>query len=128
MHHSQELIKHSSYHTDMYLVYLDESGSPPPTDPDPYYTLGGLVISERTWKTLNDEIDKIKNNYGLGEIHTRRIYRSHKKSPHTQYASCRPGRQYPLYHLVRLLCSNIPQYLYALKTSNPLRPNVPAKM
>ncbi|MGC2572937.1 MAG: DUF3800 domain-containing protein [Candidatus Nitrosopolaris sp.] len=93
----------------MYLVYLDESGSPPPTDPDPYYTLGGLVISERTWKTLNDEIDKIKNNYRLGEIHTRRIYRSHKKSPHTQYASNVLGDIYSVLAKsdLRLLCVSI---------------------
>jgi hypothetical protein len=46
----------------LYLIYLDESGTPLPSDPDPYYTLAGLLVSERDWKEINENVEKIKKN------------------------------------------------------------------
>lgn len=44
----------------MYLIYLDESGTPPKTDPDPYYALGGLVVCERHLEQIDTEIEESK--------------------------------------------------------------------
>jgi hypothetical protein len=71
----------------MYLIYLDESGTPSEEDLGSYYLLAGLVVSERHWKTIDKEVEDIKNTYGLTEIHTRRIlkrFKRHKNPRHLQ--------------------------------------------
>lgn len=63
----------------MYLIYLDESGTPSSTDPDEYYSLGGLVICERDWKTIDNDVELIKKKYNIKEIHIRRMFNKNKQ-------------------------------------------------
>ena len=96
----------------MYLIYLDESGTPPITDLDAFYTLGGLVIHESNWKAIDNEVENIKTAYKLTEIHTGKIWKRHRKSPHSTYASKVIGEIYSLVarsDLV-LLCVSIDKF------------------
>lgn len=64
----------------MYLIYIDESGTPLPSDPDPYYSLAGLLVSERDWKKINENVEEIKTKYNITkEIKVERIYHRNKK-------------------------------------------------
>jgi hypothetical protein len=63
----------------LYLIYLDESGTPLPSDPDPYYTVAGLLVCERDWKEINENVEKIKKTYNIREIKVERIYHHNKK-------------------------------------------------
>jgi hypothetical protein len=46
----------------LYLIYLDESGIPLSTDPDPYYSLAGLLVCERDWKEINDNVERLREH------------------------------------------------------------------
>lgn len=63
----------------MYLVYLDESGTPLKQDPDPYFSLGGIVVCERNWKSIDNDVEYIKRKYNLTELHMRKLYNKNKK-------------------------------------------------
>jgi hypothetical protein len=93
----------------LYLIYLDESGTPSASDPDPFYTLGGIVLSERSWKQLDNDAEQIKTTHKLKEIHTRKIWKGHRKSPHHKYAMNVIGDIYSLLARsdVTLLCVSI---------------------
>lgn len=63
----------------MYLIYLDESGTPHQNDSDPYYLLAGLVVSERDWSQIDVGVEEIKNSYGMTEIRTATIFKRFQK-------------------------------------------------
>jgi hypothetical protein len=53
----------------LYLIYLDESGAPAQNYPDPLYSLGGLIVCEKDWKLVDQNIEEIKKNHKIKEIH-----------------------------------------------------------
>ncbi|PKU95406.1 DUF3800 domain-containing protein [Bifidobacterium pseudolongum] len=80
----------------MQLLFLDESGtSPSPEsvsknpDKNPYFVLGGLIIPEMEWKSLQYTLNSLKDEYGVvGEIKWRYFF------PHPS-----SGKKTPLSHL-----------------------------
>lgn len=56
----------------MQILFIDESGTPPPIDKvehSPYFVLGGVVIPENLWHQVKDDIDIIKHRFEIkGEI------------------------------------------------------------
>ncbi len=54
----------------MQILFLDESGTPPPNDNGvPYFVLGGVIIPDAVWRSLRNALDQTKAKYGIvGEI------------------------------------------------------------
>ncbi|RFT30714.1 hypothetical protein CG405_01415, partial [Gardnerella vaginalis] len=56
----------------MQILFLDESGTAPKRDAveqNPYFVLGGLVIPESQWKSLQSNLHGLKKKYGIeGEV------------------------------------------------------------
>jgi hypothetical protein len=96
----------------MYLIYLDESGTPPVTDLDAFYTLAGLVIHESNWKAIDNDVENIKAAYKLMEIHIGKIWKRHRKSPRSQYARNVVGEIYSLVARsdIVLMCVSIDKF------------------
>jgi hypothetical protein len=63
----------------MQLCYLDESGTPELPGNTSHYILAGLAIPVWHWKTCDQEIAKIRVNFGVegSELHTAWILRSY---------------------------------------------------
>ena len=57
---------------DLYICYLDESGTPDPDANSSHFVLLGLAIPAATWKAKDLEVAAIKGQYGLQseEVHT----------------------------------------------------------
>lgn len=51
----------------MYLLFLDESGTPDKSATDNIFVLGGIIIHDTFWDELNAEFLKIKTTFGLSE-------------------------------------------------------------
>lgn len=60
------------YDAQMYLLFVDESGTAPPPDKTtktPVFVLGGLIVPEATWADLRSDLDRAKRRFGVsGEI------------------------------------------------------------
>ncbi|EPI56390.1 DUF3800 domain-containing protein [Gardnerella vaginalis] len=56
----------------MQILFLDESGTAPKcnaVEQNPYFVLGGLVIPESQWKSLQSNLHGLKKKYGIeGEV------------------------------------------------------------
>ena len=56
----------------MHILFIDESGTPPPpdkTEATPYFVLGGVIIPEHLWRKVKNDLDTIKDKYSIqGEI------------------------------------------------------------
>jgi hypothetical protein len=57
----------------MHILFIDESGTPPPPGPTkdgaPYFVLGGLAVPEDVWKHLEFDLARIKADFAVtGEI------------------------------------------------------------
>ena len=56
----------------MHILFVDESGTPPPfakAASTPLFVLGGVVIPEDLWRKLANDLAAIKDHYGIdGEI------------------------------------------------------------
>jgi len=65
----------------MQLLFVDESGTPPPIDrPDtsPFFVLGGVVVPVQSWHTLKKMLDDVKGEFDVaGEIKWR-FFAPHK--------------------------------------------------
>jgi len=63
----------------MLLCYIDESGTPETTGNTSHYVLAGLAIPVNRWKEAEQDINKIKQKYGLEhkEIHTAWLLRKY---------------------------------------------------
>ena len=68
----------------MYLIYVDESGKPPFSDPE-NYTLSAVIIHEQKWGSVNASINRLKRRYFPSvatskiEFHTKEILRGHNR-------------------------------------------------
>ena len=74
----------------MYLLYMDESGTPDIPGNTPHFILAGLSIPIWHWKNCDQEISEIKKQYDLNdaEIHTAWILRNYiEQSKIIDYAS-----------------------------------------
>lgn len=76
----------------MQILFIDESGTPPPPDKienTPFFVLGGIVIPEDVWPKLSKDLTHLKEQAGIeGEIKWR------------YFAPSRPGaKQNPLSHM-----------------------------
>ncbi len=64
----------------MHILFVDESGTAPEpahAEKSPKFVLGGIVISEKTWPKLRDELEIVKRKYSVdGEIKWRYFHRS----------------------------------------------------
>jgi len=71
----------------MQLLFIDESGTPPPektAEQVGYFVLGGVIIPEEVWVKLAADLARIKLAYGVeGEIKWRYFApdKGHKKTP-----------------------------------------------
>lgn len=66
----------------MFLLYVDESGDPPNAD-EHYFVLGGVAVFERQSYWVNEQFDKLQEQYFSGqyvEFHARSIH-SHDEPP-----------------------------------------------
>jgi hypothetical protein len=66
----------------MYLLYLDDSGSPKNPQED-YFVLGGVCVPESSVRWLTHRLDRIASQYGVPqsvELHAAEIFRG-KKPP-----------------------------------------------
>ena len=66
----------------VFLLYVDESGDPPNVD-ERYFVLGGVAVFERQAYWLNEQLDKLQEQYFPGEyveFHARAIH-SHDEPP-----------------------------------------------
>ena len=67
----------------MYLTYIDESGKPERSDPEPEYVLASLTINESSWKDVDERVRGLKQKYfpnaGCDEIelHATDIFNHH---------------------------------------------------
>jgi hypothetical protein len=63
----------------MLLCYIDESGTPEVPGTSTHYILAGLAIPEYKWKETEQDINRIKQKYGLEhkEIHTAWLLRKY---------------------------------------------------
>lgn len=56
----------------MQILFIDESGTPPPKDKiehSPYFVLGGVVIPENFWHHVKNDMEAIKRRFNIsGEI------------------------------------------------------------
>jgi hypothetical protein len=56
----------------MQILFVDESGTPPPPDKQhdtPFFVLGGLVVPEDFWSKLAADLNRLKTAFGItGEI------------------------------------------------------------
>src|SRR5690242_8185361 len=56
----------------MHLLFVDESGTPPPPDkvrPNSYFVLGGIVVPEDQWTKLAEDLKQIRKAFSIvGEI------------------------------------------------------------
>ncbi|EBU7538847.1 DUF3800 domain-containing protein [Salmonella enterica] len=54
----------------MQMLFVDESGTPPPiskTNHTPFFVLGGVCIPEVEWKSVAISLDKLKASFGVTE-------------------------------------------------------------
>lgn len=72
----------------MQILFLDESGTAPArnaVDKNPYFVLGGLIVPEAQWKSLQSDLKRLKAEYGVqGEVKWRYFIPhplSHKTTP-----------------------------------------------
>ena len=76
----------------MQILFLDESGTAPSkakTKDHPFFVLGGLVVPESDWKSLQVKLQKLKGEYQItGEVKWRYFF----PHPHS-------GKTTPLSHL-----------------------------
>ena len=47
----------------MYLIYIDESGKPEFSNPEPEFILAALTINERSWVDIDNQVIGIKKKY-----------------------------------------------------------------
>lgn len=71
----------------MQILFIDESGTPPPPDKinnTPIFVLGGIVVPEDVWPKLSKDLAQLKTQAGIdGEIKWRYFAPSHPGSkPH----------------------------------------------
>jgi hypothetical protein len=56
----------------MQILFIDESGTPPPTtkiETSPYFVLGGIIIPDEFWHRVKSDLDAAKREFGVtGEI------------------------------------------------------------
>lgn len=56
----------------MQILFIDESGTPPPidrVDTSPYFVLGGIVIPDEFWHRVKADLEAAKRDFGVkGEI------------------------------------------------------------
>lgn len=54
----------------MNLLFVDESGTVPnPTSSKRYFVIGGVIVTENSWKSVKQQLDQIKTKYQIkGEI------------------------------------------------------------
>ena len=69
----------STNHFQMYLCYIDESGTPQIPGNTSHYILAGITIPIGKWKSCEQDINRIKNTYKLtnAEIHTGWLLRNY---------------------------------------------------
>ncbi|WP_428886604.1 DUF3800 domain-containing protein [Bifidobacterium dentium] len=62
----------------MQILFLDESGTAPASNAvgkNPYFVLGGLVVPEAQWKSLQRDLRRLKAEYGVrGEVKWRYFF------------------------------------------------------
>ena len=70
----------------MQILFVDESGSPPPIDKindSPFFVLGGVIIPDDFWHRVKSDLDFIRKKYKIiGEIKWR-YFAPHHKSVHS---------------------------------------------
>jgi hypothetical protein len=69
----------STLFSNMYLCYIDESGTPDIPGNTSHYVLAGLSIPVEYWKQCDHEIEKVKSKYGLSdsEVHVAWVLRNY---------------------------------------------------
>ena len=63
----------------MHLCYIDESGTPDIPGNTSHYILAGLSIPDQFWRSHHDQLERIKDRFGLqeSEIHTAWMMRTY---------------------------------------------------
>ncbi|MGC4174267.1 DUF3800 domain-containing protein [Demequina sp.] len=71
----------------MHLLFVDESGTPPPpdkTDSQPHFVLGGIIVPEEVWPKLTSDLNRAKARHGVvGEIKWRYFSPARGGKPHS---------------------------------------------
>jgi hypothetical protein len=73
----------------MYLLYVDESGTPYQSDKGQYYGLSTVIINDEDWKIIDNAIEDLKKRHSIREIHTREIYLLTRAYSHLTDANAR---------------------------------------
>lgn len=90
----------------MHILFVDESGTPPPSDraeDNPFFVLGGLVVPEDFWGKIAADLARLKASFGItGEIKWR------------YFAPDKPGtKPHSLSHLTSAQKEDLRSQLYA---------------
>ena len=79
----------------LYILYVDDSGSPNPKDSSDYYVISGIIVHELDIRNLERNTQNYKDNffkeYSNCEIHVHDIYKSQK-----EFSSLTLKRKYEL--------------------------------
>src|SRR5688500_9400753 len=55
----------------MYILYIDESGSIPKTDPGPgnFFVIAGVIVAEGVWRAIANDLAGVKDEFKVrGEL------------------------------------------------------------
>ncbi|WP_419713897.1 DUF3800 domain-containing protein [Sphingomonas sp. TX0543] len=70
----------------MQMLFIDESGTPPPVDKvagSPLFVLGGIIIPDRFWHQVKADLDLAKRDFGVGGEIKWRFFAPHHKKAHS---------------------------------------------
>jgi len=122
----------------MQILFIDESGSPPPKESQKettHFVLGGLIIPEDIWSKLASDLNRMKKRFGIeGEIKWRYFARNKPASNPNSLSHLSPEKKELLrsqlyqvigrYKSIKIICvvTHVPSAynLAYIKTANDL--------